>query len=254
LKSITLIFITLLAGYNFGANSKTTRYFLCRNSGYSYYFRISCYGIILLITAFITFLILKNFTGIIDFIMSLTENYYGKFDENRFIHSQIVYTGIVGFIMLFYSCIYLVINFIISKSEYLTDLVYQRAIRNRDFERLVYRAIRQSSLLQVSMSNGKVYVGYVIRTIDPDAERTELRMLPVLSGYRDDTGTVIFKNKYSHVLNILSDDFVEIDCINTDEEMDDIGLADFEIVLPYGEIRHSSLFDYFIYSQTNNSM
>jgi len=254
LKSITLIFITLLAGYYFGANSKITRYSLSRNSGYSYYFRISFYGMIMLMLAFITFLLLKNSTGLIDEVIDLIDRYYGRFDADGFTNSQIIYTGIVGFITLFFSCFHFPLNFIISKSYSLSDRVYQRAIKNRDFERLIYRAIKQSSLLQVTMSNGKVYVGYVIRTIDPEAERTELRMLPVLSGYRDDTGTVIFKNKYRHVLNILSDEFLEIDCINTDEDMDDAGLADFEIVLPYGEIRHSSLFDYLIYSQTNNSI
>lgn len=251
MKTIPLIILTLIAGYNYGSNCKITRYLLSRNRGYGLYFKTAYYGIILLFVSITLYIILNYFTGFIGFLDNLICKYFGMLSMEKFENQQLIRILIIGFFTILLSYIYFPINLIIKSSQRLTELVFNNAIKNRDFEKLIWRALRNNSVLQVTMSNNKVYVGYVIRTIDPEAERTELRLLPILSGYRDETSTVIFKNMYKSVLDVLAAE--PISNITSDEHLDDAGLGDFEIVLPYYEIRHSSMFDYEVYLETNNS-
>ncbi|MBN1501613.1 MAG: hypothetical protein JW982_15755 [Spirochaetes bacterium] len=146
--------------------------------------------------------------------------------------------------------LYLPLN-ILMKIPVLKRIAFESAIKNRDFEKLIWRAIRTNCLIQITNSNNKVYIGYVIRTIDPAFERTELRMLPVLSGYRNTEGSIVFKNMYTVVLKKLQNNPIED--ITNETELNSTGLADFEIVLPYSEIRHTGLFDYKVYVDTNES-
>jgi hypothetical protein len=110
---------------------------------------------------------------------------------------------------------------------------YKRAIKNADFERLVLRAMERSLPMLVTLDNSKVYVGYAIRAIDPLAEVKELRVLPVLSGFRStETGEVSFNTNYSNVLREIS----EQDDHDDGEGLSHLNAGDFEVVIPVSKI------------------
>lgn len=65
--------------------------------------------------------------------------------------------------------------------------------------RLIYEAAINQSLIQVTLLGGKVYVGWVdYIPLDSRAEDSFLRLLPLMSGYRDPTTKkVVFQTKYT---------------------------------------------------------
>ena len=57
------------------------------------------------------------------------------------------------------------------------------------------------------MLNSKVYVGLITSNFDPAFDRKYIRLLPILSGYRDsETKEVTFTHNYSSVLQSVKDD------------------------------------------------
>lgn len=65
-------------------------------------------------------------------------------------------------------------------------------------------AIRQGHI-QVTLSNGKVYVGTVIESRDPASTLESFRLQPLMSGYRDqEKGTVEYNTFYDAVLQQLA--------------------------------------------------
>lgn len=125
-----------------------------------------------------------------------------------------------------------------------THWPYKLAIKNADFERLVLRAIERSLPMLVTLENGKVYVGYVIRTIDPLAEGKELRLLPVFSGFRSpETGQVTFSTNYSEVLVEISEDDREHEKGEAGGALAHLYPGDFEVVIPVSKIVTSTLYD-----------
>lgn len=108
-----------------------------------------------------------------------------------------------------------------------------------DLELLIFRALDHDMPLSITLVNGKVYVGYVTRSLTPDVERTYLRISPIVSGYRrEDTQEVSFTTDYARVKSEAKD-----------HSSDLYGLLneDFDIVLPLARIVSVSLFDFVAY-------
>jgi hypothetical protein len=72
------------------------------------------------------------------------------------------------------------------------------------FELLLKKAQDQTKTVSVSMSNGKVYVGWVTHFFNPALPTNYIQILPVKSGYRDeDTKWVVFTTYYSEAIDNL---------------------------------------------------
>jgi hypothetical protein len=134
----------------------------------------------------------------------------------------------------------------------LKTYIYTRAIKNNDFERLVWRAFRKTVPISLSLASGKEYVGWVIRTINPKIERNEIRILPLFSGYRDPkTKKVNYITKYEDVYyemmehiekpNKSSNKDAKSD--KNDYDLSHLEIGDFEVIIPTREIIVSRLFD-----------
>jgi hypothetical protein len=82
-------------------------------------------------------------------------------------------------------------------------------------------------------------MGLVVRAPNPTDQSKSLRLLPLLSGYRNkDTQTVTFTTDYLKVLEKISQDGAGLDHLDSE---------DFEVVLPGKEISSAHLFDLVAY-------
>ena len=111
---------------------------------------------------------------------------------------------------------------------------FQQAINNDDFEKLILKSVEEVAPLLLTMSNGKIYIGYAIRGLDPGPKGNYLRILPLISGYRDqEHREVHFTTRYEEIY----------------DQIPSSQYKKFEMVLPVSEIQSSTLFDDVIYQQ-----
>ena len=119
--------------------------------------------------------------------------------------------------------------------------IYEYVIKNDDLEKLFYKSASQTLLISITLANGKVYVGYVLRGIDPESIHRFLKILPLISGYRDDKKMISFTNNYESMYQNIQDNIF------------DEFIGDLAIVIPYDEIRSANLFAMERYENVNNS-
>lgn len=226
---LTFLIIPLVAGYSFANSWHHSRYRITRSNGYNLYFSAALYGIAMLIMAALTLLyLISRDAGFVGYINSVA----GFFHVYPNAEHYELRLGALLVITLLYGVLGGHFLNIFTGSQW----PYKRAIKNADFERLVLRAMERSLPMLVTLENGKVYVGYAIRTIDPLAEVKELRILPVFSGYRSsETGEVSFNTNYSRVLREISEDGAG--------ELGHLAAGDFEVVVPVTKIVTSTLYD-----------
>lgn len=109
-----------------------------------------------------------------------------------------------------------------------------RVIDEKDdpLEVMLRKALGQGRLIMFSVKNGKVYVGLVASLQDPSRTMQFIKIVPLMSGYRDkDTKVVQFTTFYPQV--------------------DETGqpVKAFEVVLPTGELQSVNLFDETIHAK-----
>lgn len=78
-----------------------------------------------------------------------------------------------------------------------------------ELEQLFKASFLDSQLLQISLTNRKVYIGYANQILPPK-ESQYVRIIPVISGYRhNDTNKLIFTTDYSYALDNFADNMTE---------------------------------------------
>lgn len=79
-----------------------------------------------------------------------------------------------------------------SRFSRLTRLVIKWRLKNifrkKEFEKIIWQAIDEKSVLLITLDNNKAYIGWPADTFDfsqPDTAKNHLRIIPIMSGYRD---------------------------------------------------------------------
>jgi len=230
----TFILIPLLAGYSFSITWYGSKYFTVREQGYRLYFRVAFYGLWLLISAVLIHLILiSHFDDYIEYLNSASAIFLNANEQLE--QGQIALLSVAVITIVLGPTLGHLLNAI----PWSKGILYL-ATANEDFERLILQAVRKSMPICITMSNKKVYVGYVIRSIDPQEKRTAIRILPLISGYRTEEGLIKFNISYHEVYEQVA---VTYESEHEDDELAHLEFSDFEKVLPYDEIQCSHLFD-----------
>ena len=87
------------------------------------------------------------------------------------------------------------------KRSSLLVFLNRRAIKD-EFEKLLADSLLHESQIQVTLENGKVYVGLVTESLDPASLAKYFKMQPFMSGFRSsDDGRVHFTTFYQDVLD-----------------------------------------------------
>lgn len=120
------------------------------------------------------------------------------------------------------------------------------AVSKDDFDLILFRAWASSMPVSFTLNTGKVYVGYILRSVDPDEEEKSLRILPLLSGYRTPEHKIWFTTDYKRFLE-------EIEEPDSDSHLVHLDFSDFEIAIVRSVIVTANLFDLDAYEAFQNS-
>ena len=108
--------------------------------------------------------------------------------------------------------------------------------------RLFLSATLRAQPVLVTMENRKLYAGFVVLSLGLNPQTRHIRILPLLSGYRDqETGLAVFTTEYAHIYELMES--------GDDPHLERFTASDFQVVLPLGEIRSARLFDPLIYAE-----
>jgi len=114
---------------------------------------------------------------------------------------------------------------------------------NDYLEELLLDAQENTRQVSVTLKNGKVYVGFVVRSFDPAYDRKYIILLPAMSGFRDQvTHKITFNTDYTRVYQ---------DLIAEDLGRLVRGVWDFQLVISVAEIISANLFDWDVYQRFN---
>lgn len=106
-------------------------------------------------------------------------------------------------------------------------------------ERLIIESARDVIPMRIILESGKVYIGYPQQPDLENGEITQLKMLPILSGYlTKKQKMVISRNYYKHYKNCY-DDKGELD---DSEDSGHDHITRFNIIIPVADIKVYSLF------------
>ena len=104
--------------------------------------------------------------------------------------------------------------------------------RGDSFEMFLAEAMIEWKQVMVTLSSGKVYIGYVVANFDPSSDREYVKILKSASGYRDD-------KTQSFNLTTAYGDYVE----KSINKFESVTIDDFTVVIPVSSIVGISYFD-----------
>lgn len=114
---------------------------------------------------------------------------------------------------------------------------------NDYLETLLYKALHETRHVAITLKNGKVYIGLVVRTFNPAYERKYMLLLPTVSGYRQHP---------THDLKLTTDYTAVYEQLIATEEPNLLPTIDnFQLVIPVAEVMSASLFDWDVYDRFN---
>ena len=257
-----LAFIPLLSGYIFVITWYQTSYLIQREDSQKVYFRAAFWGIWLFLLAFGLLSWLKpELKGFLQFLSLWHEQ--AIFTDGKAPHVDLMFWLMTlaatfllgsfgGYLLNWLFAIYAIpfqevvrllirvakrrdVSFFASIYSYSKRAAVKRAIQalNSDLDIVLLRAMEENMPISVTLGHGKVYVGYVTGSIEPGEKREMLRLLPIVSGYRDGDA---MKLKFTTWYVAVYQQFNEQNLSHLRPEL-------FEVVLPLTEVMSVNLFD-----------
>jgi hypothetical protein len=245
-----LLLLTLTGGYCFAVTWHPSLYRSARESGQRIYFRSAFYSFFSVVFAMeisIPFYLDGSLTSLlqledIEHGTPLINQLIYLWTNERYVNGILILSFLIG--ITFPAILNITFQVISSAlpEKYSFDLfITKRAIRLNDFEKLIFRAAVTGTPILLTMSTGKVYAGWVVDAPNPSAQRRSIRILPILSGYRDKSDHRLnFTTSYYEILTSMSDG---------EQDLDHLEPIDFEVVLPVEKIYASHLFDITAYNR-----
>lgn len=231
------IFLPLIGGHQFIVGYTALKYKVAREDGHRLYFRVAYHGICLLVTSLVIFA---------GFYLALAQcNWFPDFEAvlirlaKPLLKSQENVPAQVGFFIVCLGSVALgrIGPMILNKlNKGRIDQALWKAAEENELEELLLESLGLLRTVSITLSSNKVYVGLILTTPEPKTERRVIALLPYMSGYRTETGKVIFTTYY--------DQFYNKDTPETDAEK-------FRLVLPVDKMLSVSFFDVDTYAHFN---
>ena len=252
MKLVSLIAFALVGGYAFSTIWTPSLYHAARESGHRLYLRVVFYTVFLLLVSLCSHILLfiksKEYIEFVEFVSVFIGTNSDRL--SIFSHPSKVSILILSFLLgpiLGHLLNFPKWQFITNKNLPFTNIkpfltfekmVLQHAIKNNDFEKLIARSVYENFPILFTLESGKVYVGWAVSAPNPVQERKSVRILPIISGYRDKENLKVkFTTDYYSVL---------VDVSNSEES--NHLLEDFEVVIPAGDLSACHLFDLDLYN------
>lgn len=231
-----LLLLPLVGGFIFSSSFNPTRYLASREEGHRLYFRAAFFGLgLFVVVVFLRQWLKADFEfyrALEGKLRALLAGYLKDAEKPYAFDLTIV---AVESVLISWPLAKLC-NFFYWKGPALA-----RAIKHDDFEQLLNEAVSRTLPIALSMSSRKVYVGFVMQTFDPAHDRKWIKILPLVSGYRDkDNLQIQFVTNYH-------DAYGRVDPAQPDARLAGplrhLAPKDFGIVLPVDNIESANLFD-----------
>ncbi|MBE0379192.1 hypothetical protein [Pseudoalteromonas prydzensis] len=224
--------VVLILGYFYQSYHPYRRLRLVRSSGYHIYFKAGLSGLVFVLLATVTWLLIDFF----DLPSNLVDGVEEK-PKLTFIEQNISYWKEIKAVAIFLiALVFCSLNIFLCKLLSNKKKVYEElaSIAN-DLEMLIVKSTIEVKPIRVELDCGKVYVGL---PETPDFESGEIKyitLLPLLSGYVDDKKKIVFNNNYYlHYEEYFNE--------KSDEETEHNSINDFSIVIPVEEVVVASRF------------
>ena len=194
-----LFILALIGGYAFIALWRVTAYATKRAEGQHLYLRSAVAGAAMFALAFVLRLLALVYwpafrtdfdAALAAFIEPTLENPHTRTQTHLVIAA--IYSLPLGVVLP------LLLNLIPSRGW-----AYARGLSNLD--QLLHKAQRNDMPVSITLTNGKVYVGLVVRISDPDRPPPSIVLFPMLSGHRDATGRLTLTTDYEKVYGALDE-------------------------------------------------
>lgn len=226
--------VILIIGYYYQSSHPYERLKLARSSGYHIYFKAGSSGFIFVLLAFFIWLLI-DYQDIPSWFI---EKYFST-NKPTFVTNELErWSELKAFLIFFMAFTICLLYIGISKLRINKLKTYNKvkAIAN-DLELLIINSTLAVNPIRIELENGKVYVGL---SETPDLEQGEVNyitMLPLLSGYVDETKKIIFNNNYyRHYEEFFPEKETVVDSSNNEIDA-------FSIVLPVDQIVVASNFN-----------
>lgn len=247
-----ILLLPLIGGYLFVTLWQRTRYYALRADGQRLLLNSACAG------AFFLF--------IATLIVGYGEQSQWGMEVNRVWHRTVPfqYSGRAVLAFLLGAFGWWPLNRIWAK-----DAEIQRVILEKGdaLEVLLRRAVGERRWVALTVKSGKVYVGLVTTLFNPAFPLEHIKLVPLLSGYRREPDKyLVFTNFYLQIYDKLRAEieaelFQQAQHSNPQMSVEELSravrqqadrqmpTAEFELVIPRGEIQSANLFDLKIYEQ-----
>ncbi|UDM07821.1 hypothetical protein LG409_02650 [Halomonas sp. NyZ770] len=267
-----IAFVTVLSGYLFITKWHESRYIIRRQDSQGVYFYAAAAGITLLVVSVFLVSLMEDHLLWATKTLSFWVKAHLPLSENE--SSMAVSYWIIVLGMVFTICIpaSYILNFLqgimtmqeqdwvllvgngikgrrFNPSYYLKEIYgysssrpLYRAIThmNADFELILFRGMDQAKPICFTLKNGKVYVGRLMGSVDPVDSRDMLRVLPLMSGFRDPvTHKVTFTTFYKRLY----------DRIPLTQSIQHLDEANFELVFGFLDVQSAHLFNTKVYDE-----
>jgi len=228
--NFSLWFLPLICGYYFLSRYVYKKYKYSRLETQRLVFDSFIYG------AFI-FIVIYFFRIIVELVFpeiipKLYKNLYKLPIENH----SLLWTLILNFLIVVFGV--KILNVILKRFDYFNfQTPVEKAVDKfgDELELLFKRAAKEENLLQVTLKNNKVYVGFV-EYIPPPKESNYLKIIPLISGFRNnDTKELEFTTDYYNAILLYQSEESKYDNFQMD------------ITLKQDEILTANIFDFDVY-------
>ena len=220
-SSIEIIF-NILPGYWILTRLNVTKYNALRDSGYHILFKSTIVGGILYF--FLLLIVKPNFPLVPPEVFSI------KLSVEEIV---LIFSSVVAFFIP-----------LIGNIFYNDDKATKRAAKlNSDvIELLIIESLENQTPVELSLSNDKCYVGYVLNTQASRQRESDIALVPIASGYRDkESRELVLTTNYTSVIaNFIT------------KKPDSHKFVDFRIVIRMSEILSARFFDLEIYEYFQN--
>ncbi len=272
--SAILFFVPLLAGYIFANTWQLTKYRAAREDSQRLYFLAAFYGIFIAVCAFLSCMVLlplaAGFIGRVGHLIIDLAPLTLLTSEPKSPGPEAIDVGLMACFLgaaLFWGCtLGMALNQVTARAISIAKWIGRStptgsrlqvgamrfakridpvllAIRDRgdDIEHLLVRAVERTMPIQVTLNTRKVYVGDVVELVEPQNDRKTLRLLPLLSGYRDENDfSIAFTTSYTDI-------YEQVLAPAVTDSSSNMRIEDFEIVVQLRDVVSINLFDFDTY-------
>ncbi|MCX4046906.1 hypothetical protein ACET8K_03695 [Aeromonas veronii] len=249
-----LLLLPLLAGYVISVTWYGSCYHAAREDGHRLYFRAAFYGCFSLMCGFLITLSLRGYLGK-SFGNGLFE--FVEFLSDTTIEPKLRFSMTVAVVTLLFGCacghllnglsnLWEILGFdrvpLLWRIIKTKPALLARALKGDELEALVQASFRSKVPIAFELHSDKVYIGFPLQSFDPTqpSHGRELRILPLLSGYRESDGEhdLFLTSNYEQI-------YLAVDqhCKTEKHVLYGRTVKDFAKVIPLCEIRTYSLFD-----------